>query len=91
MSGVIIALLLLAAMSLGLRTTSLLLDRSTHPLARLAVSLVAGGLITLVILEACDSYRVFEFGLGLLLSLSPVGVFDLAKWWYRWQNQRLRG
>jgi len=91
MSGVIIALLVLAAMSLGLRMTALWFDARVHPVVRLTVSLAAGGLITLVILEACDSYRVFEFGLGLLLSLSPVGVFDLAKWWYRWQNQRLRG
>ena len=31
---------------------------------------------------------VFELGLGLLLSLSPVGVFDLVKWWFRWIGQR---
>lgn len=91
MTVAVIALLVLAAISLGLRTTSLLLGHSTHPLARLVLSLAAGGLITLVVLEACDSYRVFELGLGLLLSLSPVGAFDLAKWWYRWRNQQLRG
>jgi hypothetical protein len=91
MTVAIIALLVLAAVSLGLRTTSLLLGPSTNPLARLAVSLAAGGLMTLVILEACDSYRVFELGLGLLLSLSPVGLFDFAKWWYRWRNPRLPG
>jgi hypothetical protein len=25
-----------------------------------------------------------EFGLGLLISLSPVGVFDAVKWWFLW-------
>ena len=91
MTVAIFALLVLAAISLGLRTTALFFDHSTHPVARLFVSLAAGGLITLVVLEACDSYRVFELGLGLLLSLSPVGIFDLAKWWHRWRNQQLRG
>ena len=35
--------------------------------------------------RCCSSARaigVSELGLGLLLSLSPVGVFDLAKWWF---------
>ena len=91
MSVVIIVLLVLAAMSLGLRTTSVLLSRRIHPMVRFAVSIAAGGLMTLVVLQVSDSYRVFEFGLGLLLSLSPVGLFDLAKWWYRWRNQPLRG
>jgi hypothetical protein len=87
MSGVITALLLLAAMSLGLRMTSLWFGAGVHPVVRLTVSLAAGGLISLVALEVCDSYRVFELGLGLLLSLSPVGLFDLVKWWYQWRNQ----
>lgn len=91
MNLVIIALLVLAAISLGLRTTSLWVSATVHPAMRLTVSLAAGGLITLVVLEACDSYRVFELGLGLLLSLAPVGLFDLAKWWLKWRNQPLRG
>jgi hypothetical protein len=91
MSGVIIALLTLAAMSLGLRMTSLLFGADVHPMMRLTVSLASGGLISLVALEVCDSYRVFELGLGLLLSLSPVGLFDLVKWWYQWRNQPRRG
>ena len=88
MSVVIIALLVLAAMSLGLRSTTLVLGPGTHPLVRLAASLAAGGLIALVVLQVCDSYHIFELGLGLLLSLSPVGLFDLLKWWFRWRNQR---
>ena len=27
--------------------------------------------------------RAVRLGLGLLVSLSPVGVYDLVKWWYR--------
>jgi hypothetical protein len=91
MTVVIIGLLVLAAISLGLRTTSVLLRPGMHPPARFVVSLAAGGLMTLVVLEVCESYRVFEFGLGLLLSLAPVGLFDLAKWWFKWRNQPQRG
>ena len=91
MTVVIIGLLVLAAISLGLRTTSVLLSPAVHPPTRLVVSLAAGGLMTLVLLQVCESYRVFEFGLGLLLSLSPVGLFDLAKWWFKWRNQPQRG
>ena len=91
MTVAIVALLVLAAISLGLRTTALFLGPGIHPMVRLALAVGAGGLLTLVVLQVCDTYRIFEFGLGLLLSVSPVGVFDLAKWWYRWQNQRLRG
>ena len=91
MTVVIIGLLVLAAISLGLRTTSVLLSPAVHPAARFVISLAAGGLMTLVVLQVCDSYRVFEFGLGLLLSLSPVGLFDLAKWWFKWRNQPQRG
>lgn len=83
MSAVILALLTLAALSLGLRTTSVLVSPRAHPLIRLGVSLVIGLTLTLAILELCRSYQVFELGLGLLVSLSPVGVFDVAKWWFR--------
>jgi hypothetical protein len=91
MTVAIIGLLVLAATSLGLRTTSVLLSAGVPPAARFVVSLAAGALMTLVVLQVCDSYRVFEFGLGLLLSLSPVGLFDLAKWWFKWRNQPQRG
>jgi hypothetical protein len=75
-------LLALAAVSLGLRTTSLLIPRA-HPLLRLAVSGVVGTILVLATLQICDRYRVHDLGLGLLLSLAPVGIFDLAKWWFR--------
>ena len=75
-------LLALAAVSLGLRTTSLLIPR-VHPLLRLAVSSVVGTILVLATLQICDRYRVHDLGLGLLLSLAPVGIFDLAKWWYQ--------
>ena len=86
MTWFMFALLVLAALCLGLRTTSLLSAR-LHPLIRLALAALIGGILTLAILELCRSYRVFELGLGLLVSLSPVGLFDLAKWWFR-RNSR---
>ena len=76
------ALLALAAVSLGLRATSLLTPH-VHPLLRLAVSSVVGTILVLATLQICDRYRVHDLGLGLLLSLAPVGIFDLAKWWFR--------
>ena len=75
-------LLALAAMSLGLRTTALLIPR-VHPLLRLAVSAAIGTILVLAALQISDRYRVHDLGLGLLISLSPVGVFDLLKWWFR--------
>jgi len=87
MSAVIIGLVALAAISLGLRTTAVWASPAVHPLVRLAMSIVVGALLTGALLQLCERYGVFELGLGLLLSLSPVGVFDLAKWWFRWDNQ----
>ena len=78
-------LLGLAAVSLGLRTTSVLSPR-VHPLLRLAVSSVIGTILVLATLQICDRYHVHDLGLGLLLSLAPVGIFDLAKWWFRRKN-----
>ena len=75
-------LLALAAVSLGLRTTSLLIPR-VHPLFRLAASSLIGTILVLATLQICDRYHVHDLGLGLLVSLAPVGVFDLAIWWYR--------
>ena len=80
--GVVSVLLALAAASLGLRTTSVLLPR-VHPTVRLAAALAIGAVFVAVILQVSDRYRVYDLGLGLLLSLSPVGVFDLTKWWFR--------
>lgn len=90
MTAVITGLVALAAISLGLRTTAVLLGREVHPVGRLVLSIAAGTLIALVSLELAQSYGVFELGLGLLLSLSPVGVFDLVKWWFRWDRQGRR-
>ncbi|MDO8678967.1 MAG: hypothetical protein Q7R30_10450 [Acidobacteriota bacterium] len=84
MTSFVVALLLaLASISLGLRTTSLYAGDRMHPVARLALAVFTGGLMTALILQVCSHYRIFEFGLGLLLSLSPAGVYDLAKWWFR--------
>jgi hypothetical protein len=75
-------LLALAAMSLGLRTTAQLIPRVT-PLLRLSGSAIAGTILVLATLQVCDRYGVYDLGLGLLLSLAPVGIFDLLKWWHR--------
>lgn len=80
-------LLALAAMSLGLRTVNLLVPR-LHPLARLIIAGIIGTAITTATLRLSDSYGVHDLGLGLLVSLSPVGIFDIAKWWFRWRRQR---
>ncbi|MEY4634683.1 MAG: hypothetical protein RJA55_481 [Acidobacteriota bacterium] len=88
MTVVLVLLVTLAGLSLGLRTTSVLLPPQTHPLDRMALSIVAGTLWTAVVLEASNSYRVFDLGLGLMLSLSPVGVFDVTKWWFRSRGRR---
>lgn len=79
------ATLALAAATLGLRTTSLLIPR-VHAIARLLVSLVIGAILVTAALQISERYLVYDLGLGLLISLSPVGVFDLLKWWYRWQR-----
>ena len=78
--GVLVAL---AAITLGLRTTSLLVPR-LHPLARFIASAVVGWILTTATLQLCDRYQVHDLGLGLLVSLSPIGLYDLAKWWLRW-------
>ena len=79
---VIGVMMALAAMSLGLRTTSLIIPR-VHPLLRLAVSALIGTILVLATLQICDRYSIHDLGLGLLISLAPVGGFDLAKWWFR--------
>jgi hypothetical protein len=79
LTGVLLAL---AAISLGLRFTSLLIAR-VHPMLRLAISAIIGTSLVVATLQVCDRYQVRDLGLGLLISLSPVGVFDLAKWWFR--------
>lgn len=84
----LVLLVTLAGLSLGLRTTSVLMHPHAHPLDRLALSILAGALWTAVVFEVANSYRIFDFGLGLMLSLSPVGVFDLTKWWFRSRGRR---
>jgi hypothetical protein len=80
---VMAVLLALASISLGLRTTSLYVSERVHPVGRLALAVFTGSLMTALILQVCLNYRLLELGLGLLFSLSPVGVYDLLKWWFR--------
>ena len=74
-------LLGLAAVSLGLRTTALLMP-VVPPNVRLIASSVIGTILVAAALQICDRYHVHDLGLGLLVSLSPVGAYDLAKWWF---------
>ena len=86
MTAVFVGVLLaLAAVALGLRTTSVLIPE-VHPFVRLLVSVIIGTAFMLATLRISDRYHVHDLGLGLLVSLSPVGVFDLAKWWYRYRG-----
>jgi hypothetical protein len=77
------AALFLAAASLGLRIVSLLIGERSNAYLRLVIALVIGNAIVVYALRLCDSYQVHDLGLGLLVSLSPVGVYDLIKWWLR--------
>jgi hypothetical protein len=76
------ALLALAAVSLGLRTTSVLVPR-INPIVRLIISLIIGMALVVVAMQISDHYVVHDLGLGLLISLAPVGIYDLLKWWIR--------
>jgi hypothetical protein len=91
---VVVLLVTLAGLCLGLRTTSVMLPLSVHPLDRLALSIIAGAVWTAVVFDVATSYRIYDFGLGLMLSLSPAGLFDITKWWFRSSGRRgdwLRG
>ena len=85
MSIVIFGLLSLTAASLGLRTVAAFLGPGVHPVVRIIIGLLVGAVISAAFLQFCDNYRVLEFGLGLLISLSPAGVFDVMRWWFRWR------
>ena len=74
-------LLALTAVSLGLRATGLVIPR-VNPLLRLFAAAIVGTILVTATLQICDRYQVHDLGLGLLLSLAPVGVFDLSKWWF---------
>jgi hypothetical protein len=78
-------LLALAAISLGLRTTNLVIPR-VHPLGRLLIAAIIGSALATATLRACDRFDVHDLGLGLLVSLAPVGAYDVAKWWFRWKK-----
>lgn len=88
MTFVVVLLVALAGLCLGLRTTSVMLPLSVHPLDRLSLSVVAGTIWTAVVFDVANSYRIYDFGLGLMLSLSPAGLFDITKWWFRSRGRR---
>ena len=83
MTFVVVVLLAWAAISLGFRTVGGWLHKVSHPLDRLAMSVMAGVVLVGLALSVSYRLRIFEAGLGLVASLAPVGVFDLAKWWHR--------
>ncbi len=75
--------LLLAAASLGLRVTSVLIGPRLHPVLRLLCALLIGAALVVGLMQVSDAYEIHDLGLGLLMSLAPVGVYDLTKWWFR--------
>jgi len=77
------ALLALTALSLGLRVTSVLAIRM-HPVGRLLIAAAVGSVFVMAGMQLAMRNDLHDLGLGLFLSLSPVGVFDVMKWWYRW-------
>jgi hypothetical protein len=77
------AAILLAAVSLGLRVVSLLIGERVNAYLRLLMAILIGTAIVVYALQLCDRYQVHDLGLGLLVSLAPVGVYDVAKWWLR--------
>ncbi len=88
MTVLLALLVILAGLCLGLRTTSVMLPLTVHPLDRLALSIIAGAIWTAVVFDVANRYRIYDFGLGLMLSLSPAGVFDITKWWFRSRGRR---
>jgi hypothetical protein len=80
-------LLALTALSLGLRTTSVIQGR-VHPVARLVLAAIIGSMFVMTAMQIAMRNDLHDLGLGLLLSLSPVGVFDVLKWWFRWKRSR---
>lgn len=87
MTFLVTALLASAAISIGFRTSSFFVPARAHPIVQLVVALATGALIAAAVLQVSSRYRVFDFGLGLLISLSPVGPYDLARWWFRWRRR----
>ena len=80
-------LLALAAVSLGLRTTAVLIPQ-VNALLRLIISLVIGSAIVVGVLRLSNQYLVYDLGLGLLISLAPVGLYDTTKWWIHAKRAR---
>lgn len=75
--------LALAGASLGLRITSVLIGPRLNKYARLIASLIIGAALVVAVMQVSDGYQLHDLGLGLLVSLAPVGVYDLTKWWLR--------
>jgi hypothetical protein len=80
-------LLALTALSLGLRTTSLL-EHRLPALLRMLLAAIIGSMFVMTAMQLAMRNDLHDLGLGLLLSLSPVGVFDMLKWWFRWKRTR---
>jgi hypothetical protein len=81
------ALLLAASLSVGLRATSGWLEHC-HPIDRLVLSVVIGGLLIAASLLISARYGIAAAGYGLAFSIAPVGLFDVTKWWFRSRRSR---
>lgn len=76
------AVLFAACLSIGLRSTSGGLDH-WHPMDRLLLAMSLGGLMITAALVVSARFGLMQAGFGLACSLAPVGLFDLAKWWFQ--------
>jgi hypothetical protein len=80
---VVYSLLALAAATLGLRAISVFIGPRVHTGVGLLAAMIVGAILVAAGIELAENYGLLELALGLLFSLAPVGVFDLAKWWFR--------
>jgi hypothetical protein len=81
------ALLVAAALSVGLRATSGWLEH-WHPIDRLILAMILGGVVLAASLTMSSRYGVIQAGYGLAFSLAPVGLYDVLKWWFRSRGRR---
>jgi hypothetical protein len=83
----VVALLVAASLSVGLRATAGWLDH-WHPIDRLMLATILGGVMLAASLTMSSRFGVIQAGYGLAFSLAPVGVYDVVKWWYRSRRTR---
>lgn len=89
MAPLLFASLIAAALSLGIRSTTVLDAWQPHPVDRLLAGFAAGSALVWIALVFSWRWGAAEAGLGLVASLAPVGVYDVVRWFYRSRAQRV--